>query len=449
MQPAITTKRKQEQHQTMSGNDSSNATDILEFYHSTYPLYKKHWDKFDEISPAIRGIISLVMISIGLVGALGNGVVIAVFGGRQQLQKPSYIFVLNLAISDLYVAALGCPLNGVSSMQGRWVFGDVMCKIYAASVVLSGLVSISTLAALAVDRYFAISTLFTAKRKITKERAFSICMFIWLHAAFWAFAPLLGWNEYVPEGYGYTCSADFITPTPLYQSWIMGVLCIGCIFPLGFIIISYSKIFSIVRKQHNDFRNMDRTMNQQRVFNKRRTYAQKVAKCIVILVCLYLATWTPYAVISLIGTFGDAGKITPVVALLPCIAAKMAVIYNPIVYSLTHPNFKHLLAKKMPCFATISTSAGMPSASGSYTSKLESDVGRPTRRESDRRRKPSDSSCDKQEMESLLKSLRQAGSLIIIKENNKKYVLTEEGLKETTEMKSLKSKYGVEMPSDI
>jgi len=64
---------------------------------------------------------------------------------------------------------------------------------------------------------------------------------------------------------------------------------------------------------------------------------------------LWVCTWTPYAVITMIGVFGDQMLVTPLVAQLPSFLAKTSSCLNPIVFAVSHPKFREALAKEVPC----------------------------------------------------------------------------------------------------
>lgn len=66
----------------------------------------------------------------------------------------------------------------------------------------------------------------------------------------------------------------------------------------------------------------------------------RTIEIIATLVTLFLLSWTPYAVVTLIGQFGDLSLMTPWVSSLPAYFAKASVVYNPIVYGLSHPHFR-------------------------------------------------------------------------------------------------------------
>ena len=59
--------------------------------------------------------------------------------------------------------------------------------------------------------------------------------------------------------------------------------------------------------------------------------------------------WTPYAMVCLIGCFGNRSVITPLVSQIPAFFAKTASCFNPMVFALSHPKIRQALANKLPC----------------------------------------------------------------------------------------------------
>ena len=58
------------------------------------------------------------------------------------------------------------------------------------------------------------------------------------------------------------------------------------------------------------------------------------AKTVLIVVFLFCLSWMPYAIISLIGVYGDQSMITPLASAIPGLFAKASTIYNPVIYAI-------------------------------------------------------------------------------------------------------------------
>lgn len=62
----------------------------------------------------------------------------------------------------------------------------------------------------------------------------------------------------------------------------------------------------------------------------------------------FLISWTPYAIVSLVEAFWDVNliKVSPMLVLLPCLMAKSACIWNPLVYVCHNSQFRSAFLQK-------------------------------------------------------------------------------------------------------
>ena len=56
---------------------------------------------------------------------------------------------------------------------------------------------------------------------------------------------------------------------------------------------------------------------------------------------LWICIWSPYATVVIIGPFGNRDLITPLFSQCPSCAAKLASIFNPIMFALSHPKYEN------------------------------------------------------------------------------------------------------------
>ncbi|KAI6200556.1 G-PROTEIN-RECEP-F1-2 domain-containing protein [Aphelenchoides besseyi] len=128
-----------------------------------------------------RRIIQLTFTSIyGLIfigGTFGNGYVIVMLirvlasifnkktSGAQRMSAmgttPVYIYILGLSIVDLLVV-FHLPLLIFDILEGQWLFGTVLCKIYWAGENVNKLLSSFILTVLSWDRYLCICSPITS-----------------------------------------------------------------------------------------------------------------------------------------------------------------------------------------------------------------------------------------------------------------------------------------------
>lgn len=66
----------------------------------------------------------------------------------------------------------------------------------------------------------------------------------------------------------------------------------------------------------------------------------RIAKAAITICFLFVAAWTPYGVVALIGAFGDKSILTPGVTMIPACACKLVACLDPYVYAISHPRYR-------------------------------------------------------------------------------------------------------------
>lgn len=223
------------------------------------------------------------------------------------------------------------------------------CEFYGLIGGIFGLMSINTMATIAIDRYLAIARPIHAAKKMTRKKAFLMIVTVWLWSLASSLPPLFGWGRYIPEGFQTSCTFDYLTRTDNNRTYIFFLYIFGFAVPLGVIIVSYGLIVRAVRNHEEEMKKTAKKMNAElRTNQEERKMEIKVAKIAMMILVLYLMSWTPYATVALIGQFGDATFVTPFWSEIPVIFAKASAMHNPIVYALSHPKFRSAVQKRLP-----------------------------------------------------------------------------------------------------
>ncbi|XP_029669064.1 rhodopsin-like isoform X1 [Formica exsecta] len=312
-------------------------------------LVDPHWHQFPPMDPIWHKILGLVMIVLGLMGWIGNGVVVYVFLMTPSLRTPSNFLVVNLAFSDFIMMIIMSPPMVVNCYYETWVLGPLMCDIYAMVGSLCGCASIWTMTAIALDRYNVIVK-GVAGKPLTIKKVILEILFIWLFAALWTIMPMLGWNRYVPEGNMTACGTDYLTKDWSSKSYILVYSIFVYYTPLVTIIYSYYFIVSAVAAHEKSMRAQAKKMNVQSLRsgdNQNVSAEAKLAKVALMTISLWFLAWTPYLVINYTGIF-DGASISPLCTIWGSLFAKANAIYNPIVYGISHPKYRAALKEKLP-----------------------------------------------------------------------------------------------------
>lgn len=82
------------------------------------------------MDPMWYKILGLVMIVIGCIGWISNGIVIYVFLLTPSLRTPSNLLVVNLAFSDFIMIIVMSPLMVINCYYETWILGNVNFDLF-------------------------------------------------------------------------------------------------------------------------------------------------------------------------------------------------------------------------------------------------------------------------------------------------------------------------------
>lgn len=283
-------------------------------------------------------IVGSYLVIIGVLGTLGNGLVLVTFLRFRVLVTPTSLLLINLAGSDLGLILFGFPFSGSSSLSGRWIFGDGGCQWYAFMGFLFGSAHIGTLALLALDRYL-IACKISLRGKLTYKRYIQMLSAVWAYALFWSIMPLLGWGRYGLEPSVTTCTIDWQHNDSSYKSFIIVYFVLGFLVPFAIIAVCY---IAIVRRAR-------RKSKERAVVRDQWTNERSVTVMSFILIVAFVVAWSPYAVLCLWTIFAAPSTVPPFLTLIPPLFAKSSTVFNPLIYFLTNPKLRTAILSTVAC----------------------------------------------------------------------------------------------------
>ncbi|RUS89700.1 hypothetical protein EGW08_002518, partial [Elysia chlorotica] len=133
-----------------------------------------------------------------------------------------------LALANMAVVCPS-PLPASSSFSGRWLYGPVLCQLYAFEGMFAGIVAISAVIVLCMERYTVLSS---AKPKDNSMFYVWSVLFALGNGFFWAVMPLLGWSRYDIEHTGISCALDWKNPDESYVSYMVTMEIFSFFIPL-------------------------------------------------------------------------------------------------------------------------------------------------------------------------------------------------------------------------
>ncbi|OCT71963.1 melanopsin-A [Xenopus laevis] len=307
-----------------------------------------------DVPDHVHYVVGAVILAVGITGMLGNFLVIYAFCRSRSLRSPANMFIINLAITDFLMSVTQAPVFFATSLHKRWIFGEKGCELYAFCGALFGITSMITLMVIAVDRYFVITRPLTSIGVMSKKRAVLILSGVWLYSLAWSLPPFFGWSAYVPEGLLTSCTWDYMTFTPSVRAYTMLLFCFVFFIPLFIIIYCYIFIFKAIKNTNRAVQKIgtDNNKESHKQYQKMKN-EWKMAKIALIVILLYVVSWSPYSTVALLAFAGYASILTPYMNSVPAVIAKASAIHNPIIYAITHPKYRMAIAKYIPCLGSL------------------------------------------------------------------------------------------------
>eukprot|EP00057_Strongylocentrotus_purpuratus_P027628 XP_011682102.1 PREDICTED: melatonin receptor type 1B-A-like [Strongylocentrotus purpuratus] len=297
-------------------------------------------------------IIASLGITIGILGMIGNLLVLLAVSLSKDLQNSTNVFVVSLSISD-FISSVALPFQGISVLsESGWPFGKGMCDLMGTIFLWSNSTSILTLTAIAVNRYIIIT-----KGKRVQQKIYTHCGNAFMVALLWLLPflvvvmpqliPATGGIVYDPNFR--SCLWDLEHPLAIVFQSIASVIFTGCIFIIFF---CYIGIYRFVRGHVINTRSRLRESRCNMAINERTNKESSrkgpsvkqinITKNLALVVVVCFICVLPYT-LNLFSTFyGLHTAYLAVLAVLPnCL--------NPMIYAARHPTFKVIFKSMFTC----------------------------------------------------------------------------------------------------
>nr|DAC74082.1 TPA_exp: Amphiop6 [Branchiostoma belcheri] len=291
-----------------------------------------------ELSPTdvtMQLIFGSMMLVFGLIGVVGNVVALYAFCRTRSLRRPKNYLVANLCMTDMFVCLVYCPIIVTRSFSHGFPSKE-SCVVEGFVVGVGSIASICSLAAIAVERYLTITQPFKSLTILTQRTLLGAVLTVWVYALLLAFPPLVGWGRYVREETYVSCTFDYLSTDDATRAYVT-TLVIGAFgFPLLTIAYCYIRVFTTARK-HAKERKFISPLRKPEVRSEIKT---AVNACVI--TTSFCLCWCPYAVVATLGISGYYQAQNQAV-FAAALLAKLSVLFNPIVYVLSIPNFRKAL----------------------------------------------------------------------------------------------------------
>uniref|UniRef100_A0A1A7XNN9 G protein-coupled receptor 62 n=1 Tax=Iconisemion striatum TaxID=60296 RepID=A0A1A7XNN9_9TELE len=315
------------------------------------------------------------MVTLNLIALLANTGVMVAIARAPHMKR--FAFVCHLCAVDLLCAILLMPLGIISSSPffGTVAFTVLECQVYIFLNVFLICLSILTITAISLERYFYIVHPMRYEVKMTINLAIGVMLLIWMKSLLLALVTLFGWPAY---GHQSSIAAGHCSlhASHSHLRKVFAVLfSVVCFLAPAVVIFSvYCAVYKVARsaalqqvpplpawvnacpaKDRSDSINSQTTMITtsrtlpQRLSPERAFSGGKAALTLVFIVGQFLVCWLPYFIfhlqMSLTGSMQSPGDLEEAVTWL----AYASFAVNPFFYGLLNRQIRDELVKFRRC----------------------------------------------------------------------------------------------------
>nr|XP_057938638.1 5-hydroxytryptamine receptor 1F [Doryrhamphus excisus]XP_057938639.1 5-hydroxytryptamine receptor 1F [Doryrhamphus excisus]XP_057938640.1 5-hydroxytryptamine receptor 1F [Doryrhamphus excisus]XP_057938641.1 5-hydroxytryptamine receptor 1F [Doryrhamphus excisus] len=148
--------------------------------------------------PPKKILLSVTLSVLAILTTFLNCLVITAIAVTRKLHHPANYLICSLAVTDLLVAVLVMPFSIIYIQKESWLMGKAVCTLWLSVDITCCTCSILHLAAIAIDRYRAITDAVEYSRKRTGARAGAMVAVVWLLSILISLPPLL-WRHYTGD----------------------------------------------------------------------------------------------------------------------------------------------------------------------------------------------------------------------------------------------------------
>ncbi|XP_070545119.1 QRFP-like peptide receptor [Ptychodera flava] len=298
-------------------------------------------DEDFELPPNWR-IILITAFSLNItLSIVGNVIVLIVLMFSKRPKTELNVFLINLALADLTMAIFCMPFTFTTIMYGYWIFSTGMCPTVIFMQQVSVMVSVYTLTAIGIDRYYAV--LYPLKVRVTSNRSKILFGLIWLVSVLLAIVQTVfarARKVYYGEKMWYFCTEwwPYDSAAIVYEIFM---ILLTYIIPVITLMFCYIRIGRRLWR-----RNLPGNADRQRD-NTCSALKKKVIKMLILVVVLFVLCYLPLHIFILVARlapymFDDNGyqdlmrKVNAVVLWIAMSNSFM----NPVIYSFLNDAFR-------------------------------------------------------------------------------------------------------------
>ncbi|KAL3851665.1 hypothetical protein ACJMK2_015394 [Sinanodonta woodiana] len=228
-------------------------------------------------------IPTIIIISIAAIaGTFGNMLIIMAVATYKKLQNIESTFIVNMAISDMFVTVIADPMNIVAKLEGETFFNSIpgLCQTIASLCTVFCIGSLMSIGTLSFNRYIYICQHHWYSKLFTKRSCVVLCLSFYILGVFVILLNVAGVGGHQFDRKAVFCTWDrmathnFTILLSILFVWVPMILIGSCYFLIYRFVSSHRKRVTISNRTND---------------------TTQLAKTLFIIYAVFTTCWIPYA----------------------------------------------------------------------------------------------------------------------------------------------------------
>nr|XP_026689841.1 melatonin receptor type 1B-A-like isoform X2 [Ciona intestinalis] len=192
-----------------------------------------------------RVVEAVYMTLLVVIGTIGNLMVIFSIMLEKRIHKNGNIFIINLAVADIFVTGFFLPTVLANVIYTGNSLNKPACDVAGYVITLTCVCSVSNLTVIAINRYWAVVKNKTYAKMFSKRRVYIMVLLVWVWSNLLVIPTLFGWSGLTYDEKMMECAWDDMKN----RSYNIFLVVCAILLPVGVIVFCYYNLYKSVRSR--------------------------------------------------------------------------------------------------------------------------------------------------------------------------------------------------------